>query len=103
MENKKRRGPLPLDGLIQSFLRENNLTTSPGYSAVFRAWNETSDPTMRNHTEPVLYRGGKLTVEVDSAALLQELRTFTGEALRRKINKQLGKETIRRIAFKRRG
>lgn len=103
MENKKRRGPLPLDGLIKSFLRENNLTTSPGYTTVFRAWNDTASPTMRNHTEPVLFRGGKLTVEVDSAPLLQELRNFTGEAQRRKVNAQLGKETIRRIAFKKRG
>jgi hypothetical protein len=97
------RGPSPLTDLIGTFLRENNLRSGGGCSPVFKAWDDVLEPGLRKHATPVRFRSGELSVEVDSATHLQELKNFTGENYRRKANQQLGKATIRKVVFKLRG
>jgi len=103
VQQKKPRGPLALDGLINSFLRENHLNREGVHLAVFRAWDELAEEAGIKHTHAVLYRRGHLTIEVSSAALLQELRNFTGESYRNKINERFQKEMIQKITFKSKG
>jgi len=67
---------------------------------VFRAWTEAVGPGLARRAVPVRFRGGELTVEVGSAVHLQELKNFTAEGFRREANARLGRETIRRLAFK---
>ncbi len=103
MEPRKKRGPSPIDELIKSFVRDHGLRSGGGYTQVFRAWNEALPAPLRPHAQPVRFRGGELTVEVDSATHMQELKNFTGESYRKKANDRLGKDTIRRVGFKLRG
>lgn len=100
VDEKKRRGPIGIDGLIASFVREHSLRSGGGYAQVFDAWNEAVPEMIRSHATPVRFRGGVLTVEVNSTTQMQELKNFTGENYRRKANKRLGNKTIQRIAFK---
>ena len=67
---------------------------------VFKAWSDAVGPAMAKRAVPVRFRGGELTVEVESAVHLQELKNFTAEEHRREANAKLGRETIRRLAFK---
>lgn len=99
-QDSKPRGPRPLNGLIHAFLKEHHLTAGGAHLAVFEAWNQSAAEQGIAHTHPVLFRKGHLSVEVASAALLQELRNFTGEGLRIKTNERLKKELIRKISFK---
>ena len=55
---------------------------------------------MKGKVKPVRFRNGELSVEVKSSALLYELRSFTGEDFRNAANERLGKEAIRKIAFR---
>jgi hypothetical protein len=52
----------------------------------------------------VRFDEGELVVEVSSAAHLNELKSFTGDAFRRQANERLVKHghraTIRRVVFK---
>ena len=97
------REPSPIQDLIGGFLRANGLTSGGQASRIFKAWNAALDPSLRKHAAPVRFRSGELTVEVGSAAHLQELKNFTGDTFRRKANESLGKQTIRKVVFKLRG
>ena len=103
MQHRKKRGPSPIDELIKTFVRDHGLRTGGGYAQVFRAWTESLPAPLQKHAQPVRFRGGELTVEVDSATHMQELKNFTGENYRCQANDRLGKETIRRVGFKLRG
>lgn len=94
---------MPLGGLIHSFLREHHLTAGGTQLAIFDAWKETAKEQGILHTQAVLFRKGHLSIEVSSAAMLQELRNFTGERMRSKTNERLQKELIQEISFKIKG
>jgi hypothetical protein len=67
---------------------------------VFGAWRRTVPRELGDAARPVRFRDGELLVEVRSSAHLHELRTFTGEELRRRLNDALGRDFVRSIAFK---
>ena len=100
MQENQPRGPLSIDGLIRTFLRDNGLGSRGRHTTVFKTWNQVLGPDQSGHAVPVRFRDDVLTVEVDSAAHLQELRNFTGEAYRSKTNERLGNEAIRKVVFK---
>jgi len=100
LQKQGRRGPQPIHELIRSFLREGGLGTQGPNERVFRAWNEAVGEAAKANARPVRFRSGELSVEVGSSSLLYELRSFTGEDYRRLANEKLGKETIRKIAFR---
>ena len=49
---------------------------------------------------PVAFRGGQLTIEVDSSVALAELKGFHGEGIRARANAALGEARIRKVTFK---
>ena len=100
MEKPKQRGPRPIGDAIHAFLRESGFGLSAREARVFRAWNDALDPLTRSKSTPVKFERGTLTVEVASAPLLQELRSFTGESLRDKANASFPQPPIRRVVFK---
>ncbi len=67
---------------------------------VFEAWKGALDPRLHGRAVPVSFRNGRLVVEVESAPLLQELKNFTGEEHRTRMNEHLGDQIVRRVAFK---
>lgn len=52
-----------------------------------------------SRTRAVRFERGQLVVEVESAALLAELKSFTGDRYRRALNRELGSETVRSVTF----
>ena len=100
MNGKESHGPRSIDGLIRTFLRDNGLTATGRHAVVFKAWNEVLGTELKKRATPVRFRSGELTVEVESAAHLQEMKNFTGEAYRARANEHLGREAIRKIVFK---
>lgn len=98
--NERPKGPVPLGDAIQAFLREAGLGAKGRDSEVFRAWREAYK---RDDARPVAFRNRDLVVEVDSPALLQDLKSFTGDRFRRRTNEILGEERIRRVVVKLKG
>jgi len=85
---------------LAAFLRASNLDRRLAGQDVLAAWREALGPRLAARARAVRWRDGELTVEVSSAALLQELENFTGEGYRTSANRRLGAERIRRVTFK---
>jgi len=98
--DKRPKGPVAIGDAIQAFLREAGLGSRSRDSEVFRAWREAYGG---EDARPVAFRNRDLVVEVDSSALLQDLRSFTADRFRRKANELLGDERIRRVVVKLKG
>ena len=84
---------------LTRYLRETRLDRRLSEHEVLGAWSAAIGPKLAARTRVVRFRDGELAVEVDSAALLQELRNFTGEGRRREANRLLGVERIRTVDF----
>ena len=98
---KPRRGGLhPIQEALDAFLDSSGLKASATPIRVFRAWRDAVGRAMAKRTRPVRFRRGELVVEVESAAHLQELSSFTGEGYRRRVNARMGKEVVETVVFK---
>jgi hypothetical protein len=86
-----------LGDVIQTFFSEKGLGSRSRNRVVFNAWSEAIGDQA---AQPVAFRRGDLVVEVNSSALLQELKSFTGDRFRRRANEILGVDRIRRIVVK---
>jgi hypothetical protein len=90
----------PLKDVLAAYLRESGIGGKLHDAAVTRAWRECAAARYGQRARAVRFADGELLVEVASAAHLQELKSFTGEELRRAANQRLGSERIRRVTFK---
>ncbi len=97
---KRARGPVPLAEAIQAFLREAGIGSRGSDAAVFNAWRQAYGG---DDARPVTFRNRDLVVEVATPALLQDLKSFHGDRLRRKANQILGEDRIRRVLVKLKG
>jgi hypothetical protein len=95
----KRGGMSSVGDALGQFLRASGLERRMGEQRALAAWSTAVGPERAKRARAVRCRDGELLVEVDSAALLQELKNFTGEGLRRAANQLLGGEPIRRVSF----
>jgi hypothetical protein len=85
---------------MHSFLKTSGLDRHMRDFPVFEAWRTAAGENVARRARAVRFRDGELVVEVESAAHLQELKSFTGEGLRQRANQPFGREVIRSIAFK---
>ncbi len=90
--------PRHVGDLLRSVLKE--VGTKAGRSRVSAALEEAVGPTVTDHVRVAGFRSGKLVVEVDSSALLADLRGFRSEEIRLACNERLDKEKIARIEFR---
>jgi hypothetical protein len=98
-QRRRHSKPDPISDAIKIFLRDAGLHRSPQNHLVFTTWNDLLG-ARASRAIPVRFVRGELIVEVDSAVHLQEFRNFTGEGYRRKVNKLLNNELVRKLTFK---
>lgn len=100
----RRGGVSSLQSELTQFLRVTGIDAHARHWQVFEAWSKALGPGLGERARAVRYQNDELTVEVESAAHLQELKNFTGEGFRRAANVHLQKsdsrESIRRVVFK---
>ena len=94
------RLPKPIGELIPEVLEQGAVFGGLRRQQVVEAWEQAVGREAARCARPVRLRGSTLLVEVDSAAQLQELRNFTGEAKRRALNERLGSPLVARIVFR---
>ncbi len=87
------------DAMTQ-YLEVSGLGAKLGDWRVFEAWKAVVGEMLSRRARAVSFQRGVLTVEVESAAHLQELKSFTGERYRVLTKEHLGKDKIRRMSFK---
>lgn len=103
LDGRKSSEPAPIGELIGEFLKDHGFGATGTHARVLRAWDEALDASLARHARAVRFRAGELTVEVDSASHLQELKSFTGEEMRKRANERIGRTAIRRVVFKLKG
>ena len=95
--------PVTMREVVQELLKEISPTVrgKPAMSLrrLERMWNEVVGEELTRWTRVVRYRGGVLTVEVDSSPLLAELSGFAREGLLEHLAAQ-GLEGIHELKFK---
>ncbi len=96
----RRGGVAPIQVALGRYLRESGLGSRLRDVAVYRAWRQAVGSSLAARAVPVRFDDGVLEIEVRSAAHLQELVNFTGEAFRKKANQRLGSERIRGVTFR---
>lgn len=96
----KRGGTVALGDALRGFLRESGLGDRLRHARVFGAFSEALGPQLGARAKPVHFQFGELTVEVESAAHLQELQSFTGDSYRQAANRGLGDEVIKKLSFR---
>ena len=99
-DSGRRGGIASVGQALQDFLQTSGLGAKLRDSRVYEAWSEALGEDLARRARAVDFRRGELSVEVESAAHLSELKSFTGERYRQLANRHLGSERIRRVAFK---
>lgn len=84
---------------LDSFMVATGLQGQLGETRALRAWKQAAG-TLARRAQAVRFQKGVLTVEVSSAAHLQELQSFSGEPVRRKANALLSGNPIDRVVYK---
>jgi hypothetical protein len=94
-----RGGVHTLQEALEELFRKSGIRSRRRDSKVFEAWGDAIG-SLGSHARAVRFDRGELIVEVESAAHMQELSSFTGEDYRRQANRILGDERIRKVVFK---
>ncbi len=89
-----------MNDALSEFLEHSRLLQRTKAIPAFEAWDEAVGPKIATSARAVAYRRGELVIEVDSQALLSELRGFAAEDLRTRADALLDGASIRKLTFK---
>lgn len=85
---------------MDEFLKQSKLLHRKKAVPALAAWDEAVGESIAQRARAVSFRRGELIVEVESQALLSELRGFASEDLRTRADALLEGATIRKLSFK---
>ena len=108
MKERPRGGVSSLQDALGEFLQASGLGRHLELFPIFDAWNQAVGEELAALARPVKFHRGELTIEVESAAHLNELSSFTGEGFRVLANQTLAgnasktgkRTTIQRLTFR---
>jgi hypothetical protein len=67
---------------------------------VVKAWNQTIDPTVTAHAQPVNLHHGTLFVSVDSSVWLDEIVRYRRHEILQRMQHAMGREMIKKISYR---
>ena len=71
-----------------------------GDAEIVKVWNESLDPAIVAHAQPVGLRKGTLFVAVDSSVWLSEIVRYRREEILERLQHSFGAEFIKKISFR---
>jgi len=98
-ERREPEGPEPLGPVLRRVVRDLRLEERSREGALADAWERAAGPDLAGRARPVEFRRGLLTVEVEGASLLQEVRGFRAKALLESLRGRPGGDRVREIRF----
>ena len=69
-------------------------------SEVVKVWNQTVDPTVTAHAQPVNLRRGTLFVSVDSSVWLDEIVRYRRHEILQRLQHAMGREMVKKISYR---
>jgi len=89
---------LPLKDVIEEFVNAYRLNDKLNEVEINNLWNKISGKIIAKHTKKIIIKGKTLYIELDSAALKQEL-SFSKTKIISNINEKIGNDLIEEIVF----
>lgn len=99
-EEERRGRTMSVGDALSEYLTESGLLRRKRAVPAIDAWNQAVGDDLARRARAVSFRRGELLVEVDSPALLSELRGFAAEDLRTRADALLEGAKIRKLTFK---
>ncbi len=96
----KGRGPQRVGEVLRAFLETSGLANQLKHLEIYSAWEEVVGPAIARRTRIAGFTRHKLYVDVDSAAHLQELRTFSKDKILTDLKELLPTVLIQDIVFR---
>jgi hypothetical protein len=93
-----RKKPERLSATLGTLLKARGMESRLSEYRILGQWEKTVGRVIAGHARPVAVRGGKLFLNVDSPAWMQQLSMLKPEIIE-KVNRGLGKETIKGITL----
>jgi len=94
-----REKPESVEKLLEKFFREVGEEQRFRESKVFQVWKQVVGEEISQNAQPIMVERGRLIVAVRNSLWLSELG-FERHKIKRKLNRLLGKGTIREISFR---
>ncbi len=90
--------PQKLSSVLGNLLKAQGMESRLSEYRILGQWEETVGRVIASHARPVTVRGGKLFLNVDSPAWMQQLSMLKPEIIE-KVNRGLGKAAIKGISL----
>lgn len=93
------RNVISLGDAIKAYLRSNKMESKFTEAALINSWQQVVGPMIAKHTVQLRVYRRKLYVELDNAALRNEL-TYAREKIKTALNREAGGSIIDEVIFK---
>lgn len=94
--SKRKNESNSMKDLMQSFIKENNLTKGMQKLQIEEVWEKLMGSGVVSYTEGVQLQNKTLVVKLTSSVLREEL-SYGKEKIIRMINQEMGKELVSRL------
>lgn len=94
--SKRENESNPIKDLMQSFIKENNLTKGMQKIRIEEAWGKLMGQGVTSYTDSVQLQNKTLIVKLSSSVLREEL-SYGKEKIIRMINEEMGDELVSKL------
>ncbi|WP_439127351.1 DUF721 domain-containing protein [Polaribacter sp.] len=94
--SKRENDSISIQDLMQSFIKENNLSKGMQKIKVEETWTKMMGPGVANHTTSVKLQNKTLIIQLTSSVLREEL-SYGKEKIIKMMNEELGDEVISKL------
>jgi predicted nucleic acid-binding Zn ribbon protein len=93
---KRENDSFSIEDLMQTFIKENNLSKGMHKVKVEETWNKMMGPGVATHTTSVMLQNKTLIIHLNSSVLREEL-SYGKEKIIKMINEELGDDVISKL------
>lgn len=86
--------------VVKNLLGKLQLDRRRAETEVVKVWNQTIDPTVTGHAQPVNIHHGTLFVSVDSSVWLDEIVRYRRHEILQRMQHAMGREMVKKISFR---
>ena len=86
----------PIKNVLKDMLQQYKLKSKFTEVKIKNLWTELMGPSIAGYTKDIVVRRRKMYINIDSAALRQEL-SFSKEKIKNLINEELGEEYLEEV------